>query len=290
MIIKGGFPHINDLRSLKESLGGHALAVLITTPHLDRLVILLLIGFCPFRKQSRSFNLIALSLACSLLLHLQYASTGWFFRYEAYLVGAFFPVLGYLYLGQNSSILCLIRTRKYLRATALLAFIIFLLLPLNSRAFRAVREIVPASSHVYRQQYQMGQFLRTMYKPAVCVAANDVGAIAYFSDADILDLWGLGTIEVTRAYREKKYDSRALADLLRARRTEVVMIYAECFENSLPGNLVAVCNWSTRYSYFRRTVTFFGTSDYNARVLKQKLIQDQKVLPGSVNVAYETIE
>ena len=44
----------------------------------------------------------------------------------------------------------------------------------------------------------MGQFLQRYYNNET-IAANDIGAVSYFSNAGVLDLWGLANIEIARS-------------------------------------------------------------------------------------------
>jgi hypothetical protein len=155
----------------------------------------------------------------------------------------------------------------------------------------SLEQIVSASHHVYRQQYQVARFLQQTYAPGARIAVNDIGAIAYGTDADVLDLWGLGTIEVTRAKRTKAYDVSAVARLLSARRTEAVIVHKRWFMgadgvSTLPSNLVTVGRWSVESNYFERTVTFFGASQEDALVLEKRLRAYEPNLPRSVTATY----
>lgn len=234
--------------------------------------------------------LIALCLPCSMLLHLQLADIGWFYRYEAYLVGASMPVLAGLYFGTTRiPQLRLLSTRRLFPRAALLACSVLLILPIHQRAKESREQIVRASHHIYSQQYQMGQFLSTMYESGVRVAVNDLGAVTYYADVDILDLWGIGTIDVVRAKRGGTYDSHAIERLLRSRGTEVVMVYTHWFGDLLPSDLIPVGSWTTTTSYWGKTVMFFGTSATSAQLLRDSLRRYRPRLPGSVQVSNDGI-
>jgi hypothetical protein len=59
------------------------------------------------------------------------------------------------------------------------------------------RDMMVASRNIYDQQYQMARFLHEYYDDAA-VTANDIGAITYFTNIDLLDLAGLGSTEVLK--------------------------------------------------------------------------------------------
>jgi len=291
LMLKGHFHEVSGFRSLVEFLGYYGFSKLTVTAHLYSACILLLLGAYLVRKQGQPVILIALCLSCSILLHLQFADVGWFYRYEAYLVGASMPVLGGLYLGAARIPRRTLVLRSQLPEVALFACGVLLLWPMQQRARESLRDVVRASHHIYSQQYQMGRFLGAMYEPGVRVAVNDLGAVTYYADPDVVDLWGLGTIDVIRAKRCETYDSCAIGRLLHTRGTEVVMIYRNWFENLLPGDLVAVGGWSTTNNYFGKTVTFFGTSRRNAQLLRNRLWRYRPRLPKSVEVTdYEITE
>ncbi len=292
LMLKGNFPEVADFESLLLSMGGRGFDFLLQTPHLYSISILLLLGAFLFRGRGKhSLRCATLCLASSILIHLQYASVGWFYRYEAYLVGASMPLLACLYFaGARASLSSLIQSREYVPTLVLAACSVLLIWPLHRRAVESLEHVALACHHVYRQQYHMADFLRTMYEPGVRVALNDVGAVTYYADTDTLDLWGLGTIEVTRAKRAGKYDSAVIEQLLRDRKTDVVMVYTDWFSGLLPTNLIAVASWSTMNNYFGKTVTFFGTSDESASLLNDRLHEYQKNLTISTEVKYELLE
>jgi len=55
-----------------------------------------------------------------------------------------------------------------------------------------------ASVDRYTEHIQMAQFVAQFY-PHDTIVVNDIGAIAYYTDADILDVAGLGSVEPVRA-------------------------------------------------------------------------------------------
>ena len=288
LMLKGHFPAGGGYRAAVDLMGYHGFGILTATDHLFSISVMLLFGAYCFHKQRRVLFAIVMSVMCALLLHLQFASTGWFFRYEAYLVGVSMVLLGCLYLGPEREGSCLTSCNHVLPRVSLLVCIVLLLWPLHRRAKEALEKTVPISNHIYQQQFQMGQFLKNMYEPGVRVGVNDVGAVAYYADVAVLDLWGLGSIEVARAKREGMYDAESLERLLKTHKTDVVIVFTNWFPNMLPSNLVSVCSWTTSSNYSSRAVTFFGVSPEKAVLLENRLRQYQTNLPECVTVSYMT--
>src|SRR5260221_13779823 len=108
------------------------------------------------------------------LLQTQFARTGWFYRYEAYLVVLSFVPLSIAVWPAISSILREIRQRPmhFVRFVALASLVI---LTFTERALDSLVRAYRATTNIYEQQYQMGTFLRDAY-PGASVALVDIGA------------------------------------------------------------------------------------------------------------------
>lgn len=290
LMLKGHFPGLDGMPALVQALGGRGFSVLMGTDHLYVICVVLMLGAVLHCRKGANgdFHILALCIAAAIALHLQFASVGWFFRYEAYLVAVSLPVIGGLYSGlAGGSFKGVFRARGSGYVLALLAGFVLLAWPLHQRAKKALAAVVPASSHIYRQQYHMADFTRKMYPPAVPLALNDLGAVSYYSDADILDLYGLGTIEVARAKREGQYDANAIARLLETRQVRFAMLYADWFKGILPESLIPVADWTVIPSYFSKTVTFYATTRAGAKDLENRLRKYEELLPDSVEVTYQ---
>lgn len=83
-------------------------------------------------------------------------------------------------------------------------------------------------------QVRMAELLKERLPPGVLVAANDVGALAYFTDFRVLDLVGLVSSDVLEALRSAgpHPDQRELALLrvLSVRRPECLVVFPRWFE------------------------------------------------------------
>ncbi|MFW5696908.1 MAG: DUF2752 domain-containing protein [Phototrophicaceae bacterium] len=143
-----------------------------------------------------------------------------------------------------------------------------------------------ATRDVYNQQMQMARFLVAHYDNAV-VAANDIGAINYFTDIDNVDLWGLGSIDVARAITENRYHTDAIRQLTSERATQIAIVYESWFEQygGLPPEWVAVGRWQVAHDpaiLGGDTVTFFAVDPAAADSLAANLRAFSASLPPGV--------
>jgi len=238
----------------------------------------------------RSPVLIVLFLI-SAALHVRFAGFGWFFRYEAYLVG-----LGLLILSVGACD-CVLRSREGRWekvdtgvAALLLIFLAFGVFPvLVKRGIDAVRLTPEASRKIFEQQYQMGQFVRQSYR-GQSVAVNDIGAVSYFGEPRLIDLWGIGSIDVAKE-RVKGYLSQSqIAHLTMARNTKVAILYANAFKNGsfategLPSEWRVVGTWTDTDTVFtdEATVSFFAVDPAEQAQLINALRHFASQLPPSV--------
>jgi|BioPla2DNA2_1021312.scaffolds.fasta_scaffold50909_1 hypothetical protein len=292
LMLKGHFPQIEGLKSFILAVGYYGFGRLTATNHLFVLSLLLLLG-ATRRHSDNLLPLVALAICASLLMHLQLASLGWFYRYEAYLVAISLPVITALYLRDLSLSAAAALARKRMLATlALLGCIVLVCGPLHRRAKESLENVARASNHIYRQQFHMGQFIKQEYAPGVSVALNDLGAVSYFADAKIVDLWGLGTIEVARAKRRGDYNTATIHQLVTTRQVDVVMVYTNWFkgDHALPDDLIHVADWTTTSNYFGKTVSFLALSQEKSAELGERLRRYEANLPPSVEVEYEITE
>ncbi len=288
VMMKGHFPQVSGFRSLVMELGYRGFGRLTGSAHLNAIGVLLLLGAAK-RSQSGLLRLLGLAMVCSIILHLQFASIGWFHRYDAYLVALSLPLIAGLHLRGISPTQARLRSSQPVLSTmALLACTVLLIWPLHHRARKGLERVVRMSNHIYRQQYHMADFVNQMYPSGVRVALNDLGAVSYSADADILDLWGIGSIEVTRAMRKHEYDTGTIQALLADRQVDVVMVYSNWFTDdmALPDNLLPVADWTTTGNYFGKTVSFYALSADAADDLETRLRHYQGHLPDSVDVEY----
>lgn len=273
----GGYALPNSLM-LKGNLAGawklRAFQLVSDHPYLIVLIGLLAAaaGVGIFNRKAGAGKLIWLpvSVIAMILIHLQLAQLGWFYRYEGYLI----------ILGLAAATPLLLSLRDWLRgrpvALSLSVYIIlgFTTLPLVWRSRQATGEIVHATGNIHDQQRQMAIVTRHLGKGAR-VAVNDLGAVSFLSDAHVLDLYGLGDNSLARAKHDKVYGADCLRLRLEEERTDFVICYPAWFTgpNHLPATLIPVETWILGDNRICSddTVVFYATSQEAAGKLAAAL-------------------
>lgn len=189
----------------------------------------------------KEFFLLRLFLLTTTL-HMLFASVGWFYRYDAYLILTGILVAGWVADSALDHANSAVQAGGPIRKTASILFGIFLLLPLAVRAELAHYQYSGAVKNIHDQQYQMGLFMREYY-PGSVVAANDIGAINFLADVKTLDLYGLGSLEVARLRRNGAYDSDAIRELAADQDVEIIVIYKSWYGENIPPEWEEVGSW-----------------------------------------------
>jgi hypothetical protein len=170
------------------------------------IVLIWLLRFRKFHFWDSS-QLLLFFAFCVTLVHLAVAPTGWLMRYESYLsalclfsvcvmaaeVRSPQAIIGNI--GQSS-------LRRRLAIVLLVLFVLGLGFDMTRRATRGVMETIRASEDRFLEHIQMARFVSGAYDHDT-VVVNDIGTIAFYSHAHLLDVIGLGSVEPIRAMRER---------------------------------------------------------------------------------------
>jgi hypothetical protein len=273
---------ITNILFEKLTYARNGLAALAT----QRWLMILPLLYLGFKKYIRpSYAFIILFLMVATILQLSLASTGYLYRYEAYLFfcsAVITAVLFYEYGKQAFE-----EWKLQALRIVLLILVFFLFFPIVLRSTSALEKSVQACKNIYDQQYQMARFSKNNYFNSV-IAANDIGAISYFTNASIVDLWGLATIEVTRSKKLKYWTPQFLDSLSRSRSVKVAMIYDSWFTDSLTSKWKKVGTWKIQNNVIcGDDIVSFYTLDSTGYVpLYNNLKAYEDSLPPSVTVKY----
>jgi hypothetical protein len=220
---------------------------------------------------------LAIAFAVAAVLHIAFASIGWYERYQAYLV-----IIGIFLLLRVATEVVLPRWREALLVCATLAMIVLSLDRLS------VLSTTPlAASNTYRQQYQIGRFMDRYYEDRP-IAVQDLGYISFLHDGPVVDLNGLGSHEVIDLVREHKFDKQAMQDLIEREDVEAIALYADAYAFRLPSNWIPVGEWSLgqkKVSPLYSTVTFYAPSERLAQRLDRNLRAFRSQLPPGVKTS-----
>lgn len=191
-------------------------------------------------------NVLALVVTLgAIVLHLELASVGWFFRYESYLLATGVTVLGAALarvLPAPRDLWRRMRERRVEAATACVGALI-LLTPVLRRIIAANESTPLACRNIHEQQMQTARFLATRF-PHQRVAVNDIGAVAWLDNDRVLDLMGLASIAVAEAKHLKLDEPMKPADVVRLTEgVKVAVVYDEWFKDNLPSTWLRVGRW-----------------------------------------------
>lgn len=289
LLLKGNTPQVDGLGGMVAALGGDALRQLLDNLHLCVLFAALI--FAIWRNVSnkrgmKARNLILIIVLIAGTLHLQLAKTGWFYRYEAYLVGLSLMVLAMQFPAKNNAPMRSEHRRYSGKVWAGLVITLILgLTPLVQRSVEAHLNILKASRNIYQQQYQTGRFISKFYDREA-VAANDIGAINYLASPRCIDLWGLGTYETMRQMIAGTYSTEAIRTLARECDVRIAVVYTSWFqgETALPREWteVGTLTISNNVICGDETVTFLAVDPSEIDPLRKNLKSFVPELPEGV--------
>jgi hypothetical protein len=253
----------------------------------QRLLILLPLTYLIFLKYIRQRPaygyILGILLGCTIL-QLCFASTGWLYRYEAYLIFCTVVITGVLVYKYGREVM----RERGAGAWWMMGVALFAVgFPLVLRSAAAFSKTGTACVNIYQQQYQMGQFLHTYYNGDV-TAANDIGAVSFFTDGPNIDLWGLGNFKVARARKKGYWTPGFLDSLCRKEGAETAVIYDKWFSDSLLQRWTKVASWQIRNNVIcgEDSVSFFAIDKGNVGTLKKNLQDYEGRLPAGVTVKY----
>lgn len=196
--------------------------------------------------------------------HLFFFSASQFFRYDAAIIA-----LGVWLVG---TLVCFSLLQRVIINT-IFFFLIIMFIVRGGVGLVAT----PAATHeIFLQQYQMAQFLKQYY-PNTAVALNDIGAVGFFTNVKIIDLWGLGSLDVARAKTEKRYSSETIDIITRSHGVKIAIVYDRWFDKygSLPKSwfLVARQRILLRSTWVLGgdTISFYALDSQERDVLQRNL-------------------
>jgi hypothetical protein len=259
----------------------------ITLQATQRLLAILPLAWLVFSRQmreNRSWRTILLVLTGGVVLHLALAGTGKFYRYEAYLVLCSVVIVSAILFRYRKEALGGRSLAVYALAAVLLFFLFF---PILLRTTAALSKVKQACINIYEQQYQMGKFFQRSY-PADALAANDIGAVSFYTRGYIFDLWGLGNIEVARSKKGGYWTSGFLQGQAGQKGVKVAALYDSWLQSSLPAGWIKVATWQIHNNVVcgDDTVSFYAADATQADTLKRNLQSYQPSLPSGVKVQY----
>jgi len=212
----------------------------------------------------------------AVLLHVQWARLGWFYRYEAYLIAAAMvfavPVVRPALAARGTV------ARRALGGLLVVATGVMV-----PRALRAFVDLPRASAHTHRQNVQVGRFLAE-HGNGRPVAVNDIGAVALLGQVPVLDLVGLADTEVARARCSGTFDAAFVRGLATRRGISLAVVYEDWFPGQLPPEWRRLARWRVAEPFWGATVAFFVVDPRDEAHWQQALERTAATLPDGVVV------
>jgi hypothetical protein len=252
----------------------------------QRLAMLLPMLYFLFKRYLRaSYLFIFIFLFGASVLQLSFASTGYLYRYEAYLFFCFMIIMPVMFYNHGKQVLYVLDS--FLSKLAALALAFFLFFPIVLRSMTAWDKTSQACINIYEQQYQMAMFTKKYYNKST-IALNDIGAVSYFTNSKLLDLWGLANIEVTKSKKHHYWTPGFLDSLCRSNEIEMAIIYDSWFSDSLTRGWFKAATWQIQNNVIcgDSIVSFYSLDSSSKNILQQRLKAFQLQLPPSVLIKY----
>jgi hypothetical protein len=253
---------------------------------LQRILLIGLLLYFYFRYQRQPLHPRSVLLTMVILLtsaHLGLASTGWFYRYEAYLI--FAGVFYYLLMSDRVGIPTL-GSPKLISVSVFAVLCFTLLAPILLRSVTAFSKATDSSKNIYDQQVQMGRFLQQYYNNEK-IAANDIGAVSFYTKGEKLDLWGLGDITIARSRKGGYWTPDFIDSVARARDIKIAVVYNSWFPEELIKKWHPAGSWTIQNNVIcgDSIVHFYAIDSTFLTTLKDNLNKFSKSLPQDVEAS-----
>jgi hypothetical protein len=251
----------------------------------QRWVLILPLTYFAFKPVLQRVHLtILIFLVTAVILHLSLAATGTLYRYEAYLFFSCIVFTGFLFFSHAKNVWA---SHSFISRMAIVLLLFFLFFPVCLRGLSGIHKTGQACINIYDQQYQMSQFSRKYFN-GTTIAANDIGALSYFTNSPIIDLWGLATIEVTKSRRGGYWTPQFLDSFCRANHVKLAIVYDSWFNNALESRWKKIATWQIQNNVIcgDDTVSFYSVDMTSQTFIKKSLEDYQRALPPSVRVRY----
>jgi hypothetical protein len=210
-------------------------------------------------------NIISGIVVSLFITHLTFAETGWFYRYEAYLMA--FSFFAFMIVEKRTGPLLSALSVRYL-SLKLKTVLIILALPLMARGLYTIWNTPLAMNNIYCQQYQMATFIHHS-DPGIGVVANDIGAISYYNNPRLLDVFGLASRKVLDLKRAGNLNKASVEALASSQHMRVALVYD--YDRIIPDSWIRIGEWTIPHNVVceKSTVAVYltGMDGNNQRVI-----------------------
>ena len=239
------------------------------------------------KERDARWNFALLWLGTALL-HVMLAPFGWLYRYEAYLVAS-----GVLLIGLNVDVPLRwyreLQGRPFGTAVAYLGLALIAAEAMSRVAAANWTGATAMRDRLY-ENVLSAEFVQRYYGDEA-VVANDIGAIAYLTDAKVLDIVGLGSNEPIAFRRDGTgYEATDVGRWANERgaRIALVKVEFEPWRALVPKGWKRVVTWRLpRNNVFNdHLLSFYARDEASARQLEARMREFAVTLPPEISVEF----
>ncbi len=256
-LVARGIVHTLSLNFYRKSYPSAVTLIAVTTVTALQTLGAIAASLSSGRKPSPA-ALLGILAVVSSVAQCCFGSVGWLYRYEAWLL-------------MLDTVACL----ALLPGPAMIAILALALLP---RAYLDTRDTRTAPTDRLYEHFAAADFVAKFY-PHRTVAVNDLGIMAWFSHATVLDVFGLGSNEPIALRKAHDYDADAIARWTARRHVEVAILQP-CWSEITritPASWRLVETWQVPRNtvFYDRTVGFYAPTPEGAAILRRDLASFQ---------------
>lgn len=216
--------------------------------------------------------------------HILAGKTGWFFRYEAYLI-TFFWLIAVLFHNEafesaRQMWKTSISNKIFLTVLLMIAAFNIIVRSILSNAFTPT-----AARNMYQQDWQMKNFI-SQELSGKTIAVNDIGMVNYFTNAKFIDLWGLANYEIAQSRIQKKYNTGFIDNITNREQAEMAFVYDSWFlkYGGLPPKWIKLCDWKIQMNVVAgdSVLNIYSIKTELAGQQKNKLLKFMQSMPDSI--------
>ena len=117
---------------------------------------------------------------------------------------------------------------------------------------------------------------------------NDIGAVSFFNQSTIIDLWGLANMDVAKAKKDGHDTPAFLNEIVKKNKVEFAIVYDSWFDDALLHKWKKVATWQIENNVIcgDATVSFYAIKPESDKTLIKNLTTYQSLLPTDVTVKY----
>lgn len=223
------------------------------------------------------------------LIHAEFVGVGWFYRYEAYLIAVGMTTVLPAFVNEFPAPASQRNDRRKVHSTVFYALVIVLFWPFVTRSVLSLVDTPLACRNIGDQQMQLARFLAAKGNGKV-VALNDIGAVGYYSDTPMLDLFGLASPEVYRIRIRHEYSTEAIDRLVRRAGAETAILTPDWYKafGGIPASWTQVATWKIENNIIcgSDTVSFYAIEPEARDDLTRRLKEFGPSLPADVTAVF----